>query len=99
GIDGERAGDADALSLPAGEFVRVALDETRTESHRLHQLAHARVAFAATADEVERLQRLADDLPHGHARVQRSIRVLKDDLHMPPLAAQFALRQVRQIAS
>src|SRR5262249_26447874 len=34
-------------------------------------------------------QRLADDLPHRHARVQRGIRILEDDLHVPRHRAQL----------
>ena len=79
--------------------MRVAFDETGTEAHRRHQLAHARIAFGTRADELKRLQRLADDLPDRHARIQRGIRVLKDHLQMTPRAAQLALRQMRQIAS
>ena len=44
----QRARDADALPLPAGEFVRIALAVVGTESDFLQQLRDARVALAAT---------------------------------------------------
>ena len=42
----ERAGDADALALAAGELVRVAVGEVRVETDRLQQLLDALVALA-----------------------------------------------------
>ena len=41
GLRRERAGDADALRLPAGELVRVAVEEVRREAHGVDQLARA----------------------------------------------------------
>ena len=29
-------------------------------------------------------QRLLDDLPHAHAWIERRVRILKHDLHLPP---------------
>ena len=41
GLDGERAGDADALALAAGEFVRIAPHVIGLQAHGLQQLDHA----------------------------------------------------------
>ena len=41
GIDGQRARDPDALSLTAGELMRVALQQTRAQADHLHQLLNA----------------------------------------------------------
>src|SRR6185503_3584580 len=38
--------------------------------------------------QLVRVQRLADDRADGHARVERAVRVLEDDLHPAPEAAQ-----------
>src|SRR5207237_1724687 len=87
GIEGERARDADALPLATRELVRVAVREIRVEADGLEQVAHARLAAAAGADAVHR-QRLGDDVPDGHAGVERRIRILEDDLHFAPYLAQ-----------
>ena len=42
GFGGERAGDADALLLAAGELVRVAVDEPRAQADGRHQLVNPR---------------------------------------------------------
>ena len=39
-------------------------------------------------------QRLVQDLAHGHARIERGIGVLKNDLHVPAQTAQFVLVEV-----
>ena len=52
-----------------------------------------RVALLLAGGEPERLDRLGDDLPDRHARIERRVRILKDHLHVPPRAAQ--LRAVR----
>ena len=41
GIDGERAGDADALALAAGELVRIAPHVVGTETDQLQKLGDA----------------------------------------------------------
>src|SRR5262245_12145694 len=42
-------------------------------------------------------KRLTDDRPDSHPRIQRSIRILENDLHVAPLPAQFLLSQRQQI--
>src|ERR1051325_2879033 len=96
GIDGEGAGDAYALALPAGEFVRKAFDETLVEAERLHQFLYETI-FLFPARQAESLDRLADDLPDRHTRVQRGVRVLKDHLQVTPLLAHLTLGEMRQV--
>jgi hypothetical protein len=43
------------------------------------------------------LQSLADDVAHPHTRVERSIGVLKNDLHLASHIAQLALGELQQI--
>ena len=83
----QRAGDADALPLAAGEAVRIALDVPQVETDQRDQLVHHFPARARIADAVDD-QRLFDDVVDRHARVQRAERVLKDELHLPPEALQ-----------
>src|SRR5262249_37989009 len=72
--------------LPAGELVRKAVRVLRAQADRAQQLVDAAAALASPV-QVVHAERLRDDLPHGHARVERRVRVLKDDLQLP---AHFA---------
>src|SRR5450756_999492 len=80
-VERQGAGDADTLALPARELVRVALRVLGAEPDGLEQLEDALLALGLGADIVD-LERLADDVAHAHARVQRGVRVLEDDLHV-----------------
>ena len=87
-LDGERARDADALALAAGEFVRIARHVFGAQPDFVEQLPHARVGGGALGDLVDR-EPFADDRADGHARIERRERILEDDLD---LAAQLAHR-------
>ena len=86
GLHGQRAGDADALALAAGELVRVAPGMGGRQAHALQQVGDAFPALGAPGEVVD-VQGLADDLTHGHARVEARERILEDDLHAPPVLA------------
>ena len=88
GPEHERAGDADALSLPAGKFVRVTIDEVRIQPADPHHLLHGALDRLAAA-EAEVAQRLADDRADRHPRIQGAIRVLENHLHPLPHSPQF----------
>src|SRR5690554_6330987 len=85
-VEGERARDADALALAAGEFMRIARDIGGLQADALEQALDDAATLLALGDAVE-LDGLADDALDGHARVQAREGVLEDDLH---LAAQRA---------
>ena len=80
GVERERAGDADALTLTAGELVGVAVVVLGVETHDLEELLHARQDLLLRHDVVHR-QRRADDGADGVARVERGVGVLEDHLH------------------
>src|SRR5262245_19417929 len=88
---GERAGDADALTLAAGEFVRVPAQVFGRETHGLQQLHHPLLARAPVRSELVDHQRLTDDRSDGHPRIQRRVRILEDDLHLLAQRAQRPL--------
>ena len=87
GAQGQGAGDADALALAAGELVRVARQGGRRQADLLEQAGDFG-AHLAGRDDVMRPQRLFQDRPDGHARVERGEGVLEDDLHPGAQAAQ-----------
>ena len=91
GLDGERAGDADALALTAGELVREAVGHAGLEAHGLEQTLATRAAAPhGPAPEAVRAGGLADDVAHALARVERGHRVLEDDLGAQAQRAGFA---------
>ena len=55
----------------------------RAKSHHLHQLQHPLLSFHMVADVMDD-KRLPDDIAHRLARVKRRVRVLEDDLDLPP---------------
>ena len=96
GAERERAGDADSLALAARELVRVAVREARVEADHVEQLADPDAPVLARADPVHD-QRLADDVADRHARVERRVRVLEDDLHLAPHLAELLAAELRQL--
>jgi hypothetical protein len=85
GTESKGAGDADALSLAARELVRVAPRVVAPQAHGFEVVAYALVANRSLPPAVGlvslRKQPLADDVADRHARVERAVRVLEDDLH------------------
>ena len=59
----ERARDADALALAAGEFVRIAVRRRREQADHVEQFARrARVVCAPRRRDAVKAQRLGEDL-------------------------------------
>ena len=85
----ERARDADALPLSARQLVRIALGHVRQRARpaRAAPRPSARAARAVGSSPWT-THRLRDDLPHRHARIERAVRVLEDDLHPPALTLE-----------
>ena len=42
-------------------------------------------------------ERLFDDVAGAHARVERRVRILKDDLHVPPRLTHLRARQLKDV--
>lgn len=90
--------DDDALTLPAGEFMRVAVHRARVHAADLQYLRDPVVHVRLRGEPVFE-QRLADGPPDGHSRVQRTVRVLEGVLHLRTYRAQFALGELEQVMS
>ena len=73
--------DRDALALPAGELVRIAIRHVGQQAHRGQQRGHSLAILGAAGRDAVHRQRLADDVAHLHARIQRAVRILVDHLH------------------
>ena len=80
----QRAGDGDALALPAAERVGYLSIALAGSPHRSSSVRDARVELAALPAEPVHDQRLADDVADLHPRVQRRVGILEDDLHVAP---------------
>ena len=87
-IERDGAGDADALALPAGKLVRIAVAVFARDADRVQQRAHARGKRLAGFTDPVGFQRLGDDFLHRHARIERGVRVLKDHLHAAAVSAK-----------
>ena len=69
-LDRERAGDADALALAAGELVRVALGGVARQMHEIEQLARRAPAISARRHDACTRERLGQAVA---ARVMRGL--------------------------
>ena len=68
---------------PPRELVRVAIEEVRVEADDVEQLGHPLASLGLRPDVVD-AERLADDAPDRHPRVQARVGVLEDHLHPAP---------------
>ena len=62
--------------------MRIASGQTCGKTDGVHQRLDMLFAFGGIGVHVEDNQGLRDDVFHGHARVERGIGVLEDDLHL-----------------
>src|ERR1700730_3668421 len=79
----ERPGYAYALALATREFVRVTPQMLGRQTRGLEQLHHPLFEGFATGGEVLDDQRLANDRADRPSRIERRVRILEDDLHLP----------------
>src|SRR5581483_5518738 len=98
GFDGKRTRDRDALALPAGEFMGVAARKARLEPDQAQQFLDARAAFLGWHEVMQR-QGLAEDLPDRHARIERGVGILEDDLRLLAERAQLIVVEGKQVAA
>ena len=87
GVDRQRAGDADPLSLASRELMGVAVGEPRVHPDDVKQLVDP-VLPLFPLGQLEDVDRLADDVAHRLARVERRVRILEDHGHLAPPGAQ-----------
>src|SRR5712671_1158308 len=93
----ERPRDPDALALAARHLVGVAVGEFRIEPAYREKLAHASGTPRGIALDPMHHDRLGDDLADLHARIERAVRVLKDDLDAAPQRQQLLALQLSDV--
>ena len=92
GLDGERPCNADALALAAGKLVRIAQRHVGEEPDELQQLGNT-IGNLGFRHDVMDAHGLADDLPDGHARIERGVGILEDHLHLLAYAGHLGARE------
>ncbi len=93
----QRPGDGDALALTAGEGVREAAQVFQVEPALGGDLAHPFVGLGAGLGQAHDLQRLGDDVTHGHARAERGVGVLEDQLRALAVFLELVLADIGQV--
>ena len=80
GPERKRPCNADPLALAAGKLMRTVPHVFGPQPHLLEQFCDP-LPLVAACGEAEDAERFADDIAHGHPRIEGSERVLKHDLH------------------
>ncbi len=95
-VQRQRPRDPDPLALAPTELVRKPVGHPGVEPDNLEQFAHPALPLPAVADVVD-FQRLRDDRPDRQPGVQAGVRILEDNLHVPPTASQLRGGRLRQV--
>ena len=95
-IDTQGPGDPDALALAAAELVGVPVDGAGRHADTGEQLFRARRRSGAPPHPGH-AQALADGLPHAHAGVERTVRVLEDDLDLFAQRLHLRIRDAAEV--
>ena len=98
GIEGEGAGNGNALQLPAAKLVRIAIEDLARHAGLLQELARPGDE-RIPAQRRMRAEGFGDGIEDAEPRVERIVRALKDHLHVAPLAAHLALTQRGDVPS
>src|SRR6266540_2229873 len=97
-VERERAREADPLPLSAGELVRETVRMLRAQADDAQELRYALLELGP-AHELVDAQRLPDDLANRHARVERRVGILEDDLHLSPNVTHAPAAQAGDVLS
>src|SRR5579859_6060016 len=96
-MEHQSAGYADALPLTTRELVRAALGLLGRQPDQRENLLHARETLIPILHLVDH-QRLFHYRFDRHARIQRSVRILEDDLHTPPQSLHLSATELDEIS-
>src|SRR5438874_2388681 len=88
--------EGQSLPTTAREFVRVLVDDSTWEADERQEFRDPLSDLLAPSVLLG-LNRLAHDLPHTQARVQRPDGILKHDLDVPPPSQEFLSPEARDI--
>jgi hypothetical protein len=91
------AGDANALTLSAGEFVGIAIHGIVGKANAAEEVRGASEALGTGKFWLVNRQRFGNDFTDTHARIQRGEGVLENHLHVAALQAQGFAGESKQI--
>ena len=91
GVESQRTGDADPLTLATRELVRVAVAVLGPQTDVLEELRDL-LETLGRAEVLVDDERFCDDVVHRHLRVERRVRVLED--HLDLLAETLELASI-----
>ena len=92
----QRPRDANALTLAAGELVRIVQHLIRPEPDLFEQLGDPLPLFVAGRHVMD-AEWFAHDIASRHARIEGRERILEDDLHRTSMGAKFGLPEMGEI--
>lgn len=96
GIERQRARDADALALAAGELMRMAAGCVGRQADLGQEIGNAVAPLGAASDPMD-VERLGDQRPDGPAWIKRCQRILKHHLNIAAMRAQLVPGQPAEI--
>src|SRR5215471_14107411 len=97
GIERESARDPDALALAPRHLMRIAIGKIRTEAADREQLAHPGDAARRIGLDGMYLYRLGDDVADLHARIERAVWILEDDLDAAPQRLELLVLELGEV--
>ena len=77
----KRPGDTNALTLPAGKLVRIAVGMFLHQPYPVQQLINPFALIVFGFELRVEIQRLADDIHYRHSRIQGGVGILENHLH------------------
>ena len=91
GIHGHGPGNADALTLTAGELMGIPVGMLGVQAHLAHQLQHPFFPLLLVGVHFVHVQGLGNDVGHGHTGVQRGIGILEHHCALLPVLQNVLL--------
>src|SRR5262249_20109622 len=95
-VGSQRPRNADALALPTRELVRITPRVLGQQTYQVQEFADARLGGDSLGDAVHS-QRLGQRFTHRQPRIERSVGILEDDLHVPAHTAHGRLLQTCEL--
>ena len=97
GLHGQAARNRDALALTARKLVWVLAEILAPQAHFFQQRQRQPGALILILADAVDAHRLGQNLPHGKARIQAGVGVLKNDLDAAAVNAHLRGAQLRQV--
>jgi hypothetical protein len=98
-LDGQGPSHGQTLTLASAEFVRIASCVLRRQSHYFQQRLDPIAACPPIMGQPMNVQRLADDFESRQPRIQRTVRILENNLKATTLSPEFPAPQTCDIAA